>query len=172
MSVFDTFYWRKGFSLLEAAIVLGVIGLVIGGIWAAAASLNWQFGKQEFFNGMSRLITGAESTLTQQIPCDTSVLNLGGCCAAAPLQGQLWPQEWTADRLRRLSGRSYLTVLGTVRCDASEARYLELEWTELDSNFCDELVSRFGLYDRPGMQKGCDGAGQTQRLSIEIPRRN
>lgn len=30
----------KGFSLVEAAIVLGVVGLVIGGIWVAAAKVN------------------------------------------------------------------------------------------------------------------------------------
>lgn len=30
---------RKGFSLIEAAIVLGVVGLVIGGIWVAAATV-------------------------------------------------------------------------------------------------------------------------------------
>jgi hypothetical protein len=30
---------RRGFNLIEAAIVLGVIGLVIGGIWVAAASV-------------------------------------------------------------------------------------------------------------------------------------
>ena len=28
---------KRGFSLVEAAIVLGVIGLVIGGIWYSAA---------------------------------------------------------------------------------------------------------------------------------------
>lgn len=36
----------KGFSLIEAAIVLGIVGLVIGGIWIAAANINerirWQ----------------------------------------------------------------------------------------------------------------------------------
>ena len=31
---------RRGFSLIEAAIVLGVVGLVIGGIWYAAASVQ------------------------------------------------------------------------------------------------------------------------------------
>jgi len=32
--------YRRGFNLVEAAIVLGVIGLVIGGIWVAAAQMQ------------------------------------------------------------------------------------------------------------------------------------
>ncbi len=32
--------YRRGFNLVEAAIVLGVVGLVIGGIWTAAASIS------------------------------------------------------------------------------------------------------------------------------------
>ena len=31
---------KSGFSLVEAAIVLGVVGLVIGGIWVAAARIT------------------------------------------------------------------------------------------------------------------------------------
>lgn len=31
---------RRGFSLIEAAIVLGIIGLVIGGIWVAASAIQ------------------------------------------------------------------------------------------------------------------------------------
>ncbi len=31
---------RRGFNLVEAAIVLGVVGLVIGGIWTGAASVK------------------------------------------------------------------------------------------------------------------------------------
>lgn len=33
---------RQGFSLIEAAIVLGIVGLVIGGIWAAASAVQRQ----------------------------------------------------------------------------------------------------------------------------------
>lgn len=33
---------KRGFSLIEAAIVLGLVGLVIGGIWAAAATIAQQ----------------------------------------------------------------------------------------------------------------------------------
>jgi hypothetical protein len=31
---------QSGFNLIEAAIVLGAIGLVIGGIWIAASAVN------------------------------------------------------------------------------------------------------------------------------------
>ena len=31
---------KRGFSLIESAIVLGVVGLVIGGIWVAASAVN------------------------------------------------------------------------------------------------------------------------------------
>jgi type II secretory pathway pseudopilin PulG len=31
---------KRGFSLMEAAVVLGVVGLVIGGIWGVAASVR------------------------------------------------------------------------------------------------------------------------------------
>lgn len=36
---FSTKRRPKGFSLIEAAIVLGIVGLVIGGIWTAAAAV-------------------------------------------------------------------------------------------------------------------------------------
>lgn len=32
---------RRGFNLVEAAIVLGVVGLVIGGIWTAASAVSF-----------------------------------------------------------------------------------------------------------------------------------
>lgn len=46
---------RRGFNLIEAAIVLGVIGLVIGGIWVAAAAINDRL----LVRNMMMLITSA-----------------------------------------------------------------------------------------------------------------
>ena len=38
MRVFRSFNSKDGFNLIEAAIVLGIVGLVVGGIWAAASA--------------------------------------------------------------------------------------------------------------------------------------
>lgn len=43
---------RRGFNLIEAAIVLGVVGLVIGGIWIAAAAVNEGKKINDTVNGM------------------------------------------------------------------------------------------------------------------------
>jgi hypothetical protein len=48
---------QRGFNLIEAAIVLGVIGLVIGGIWTAAASTYEKMKWAEFEKGVLYYIT-------------------------------------------------------------------------------------------------------------------
>ena len=48
---------RRGFSLIEAAIVLGVIGLVIGGIWIGAEAVNRNIKMNNTFSG---LISGVQ----------------------------------------------------------------------------------------------------------------
>lgn len=44
----------RGFSLIETAIVLGVVGLVIGGIWVAAASIQRAMGRNEIATVIGR----------------------------------------------------------------------------------------------------------------------
>lgn len=55
---------RRGFNLIEAAIVLGVIGLVIGGIWVAASAVQLNFGISDFQKSVLRLKQEAENLNT------------------------------------------------------------------------------------------------------------
>lgn len=41
---------KKGFNLIEAAIVLGVVGLVIGGIWIAASAVQQEYRRIDIRN--------------------------------------------------------------------------------------------------------------------------
>ena len=48
--------YALGFNLIEAAIVLGVIGLIIGGIWVAAAAINERMKVNETLAGVMTII--------------------------------------------------------------------------------------------------------------------
>jgi type II secretory pathway pseudopilin PulG len=47
---------QRGFNLIEAAIVLGVVGLVIGGIWIAAAAVNKNYKINQTQQGVLEII--------------------------------------------------------------------------------------------------------------------
>jgi type II secretory pathway pseudopilin PulG len=49
---FKPFRFRHGFNLVEAAVVLGVVGLIIGGIWVAASAVQKQHRYTRMVNGM------------------------------------------------------------------------------------------------------------------------
>ncbi len=55
---FSRHTFRKGFNLIEAAIVLGVVGLVIGGIWVAAASVNENMKISRTEGAILQIMTG------------------------------------------------------------------------------------------------------------------
>lgn len=47
---------RRAFSLIEASIVLGVVGLIIGGIWVAAAAVNENMKWRQTEDGLTLYI--------------------------------------------------------------------------------------------------------------------
>lgn len=125
----------KGFSLIEAAIVLGVVGLVIGGIWIAAASYGFERQKQQYFQGLLTLKVNAQRLIPRNQPCDPgNYLHY----TAPELQAQLWPAEWTA--LGTLAAAGYNTTefgrpsLQFV-CDANNNTTLVANWDDWDPNF-------------------------------------
>jgi len=46
----------KGFSLVEAAVVLGVVGFVLGGIWVAAAHFSEEYKVNKTVEGIMQII--------------------------------------------------------------------------------------------------------------------
>lgn len=54
---------RHGFSLIEAAIVLGIVGLVIGGIWVAATSVREKNKAAEVSKDIGLMLEGAKRYL-------------------------------------------------------------------------------------------------------------
>jgi hypothetical protein len=84
VSAFSCFFARRGFNLIEAAIVLGVIGLVIGGIWVAAASVQREIRRKAYVEIILDMRSKVSEKWTGfQMPVSGSVLN--------PLTNTLYP---------------------------------------------------------------------------------
>ncbi len=88
---------QSGFNLIEAAIVLGVIGLVLGGVWTAAAAASARNRIQEYSTFLLQVTNTAR---THAALCRSST------CQIAPLlDPSLFPPGF------RLSG-DYITAPG------------------------------------------------------------
>lgn len=82
---------RRGFNLIEAAIVLAVVGLVVAGIWVAAASLKQRWFEQQFMEGLVVLKNNAQKYITQNESC-----LLGGIHYEHPnFYPLMQPKQWT-----------------------------------------------------------------------------
>ncbi len=114
---------KKGFNLIEAAIVLGVVGLVIGGIWVAAAAVKDRFEEKHFYEQISHVVRVAQKLLPQSIP-----LACGGY-----LQDLI---GWQNDNRLGIYPPDPFVWWGTpdilIPCDANGNKYLELRWWAYD----------------------------------------
>ena len=57
---------KKGFTLTEIAIVLGIIGLILGAIWVAAASVYQNQRVNQAQTGILQLLQGVRTLYSQQ----------------------------------------------------------------------------------------------------------
>ncbi len=95
-----------GFNLVEAAIVLGVVGLVIGGIWVAAASVSEAIKTTQMAAGINYFIDKAIAIYDK----NTAGLTGGGTSTPAPLaMFEPLPAGFTSDGITPF-GTSYSLV--------------------------------------------------------------
>lgn len=66
---------RSGFNLVEAAIVLGVIGLVIGGIWVAASAVQSNIRKTDGSRALIQIVQNVRIMFEGQTPAATGSIN-------------------------------------------------------------------------------------------------
>ena len=67
---------RAGFNLIEAAIVLGIVGLIVGGIWAAAGAAYENMRQQNASKQLLALVQGIRGFYAQS-PTDVVETDLG-----------------------------------------------------------------------------------------------
>ena len=108
---------KRGFNLIEAAIVLGVVGLVVGGIWVAAANIRQNMKIDETYTKTMSAINKLMRLYPPRV--------VAGIAGAMPITENelllmgVFPEEWrkTAGSftfiknpfgIMNVSGRSYL----------------------------------------------------------------
>lgn len=89
-------YARRGaFSLIEAAIVLGIIGLVIGGIWAAASEVSTRRKQAEFIEGLLFMTSTISQIWPKNIALPTPGNSPGlGVYNGLAISAKAVPENW------------------------------------------------------------------------------
>lgn len=93
----QTRHTRRGFNLVEAAIVLGVVGLVIGGIWVAAATVQANMRKSDASKALVLILQNVRTLYAGQSPpvadITTTMIN-ANLVPSNMIQGTLIKNPW------------------------------------------------------------------------------
>lgn len=129
---------RRGFNLVEAAIVLGVVGLVIGGIWVAASALQ----KNMTINNLANQISFMADCTRKFITPDQTVnayqfLPASGCM---PGDMSVWTSPHGTTFRNAYSEFLYVYIIG----DGYIRFYFQPRSVADCNQLVNTLVSRFG----------------------------
>ena len=78
---------RKGFTLTEAAIVLGIVGLILGAIWVAAAAV---YNNMRVQKANTALLTAAQTVRSLHATQNT----IAAGTEAQWVSAGVWPADW------------------------------------------------------------------------------
>lgn len=106
---------EQGFNLIEAAIVLGVIGLVIGGIWIAAASVQRNNRRAEIQSTAIRLYEGFRVAWPRAFPFTpncTIIMCLTDTIINPTVNANTAPTKYHSDLEQPSLARMYVSPMG------------------------------------------------------------
>ncbi len=123
---------KRGFNLVEAAIVLGVVGLVIGGIWVAAASVQSNLRKSDASKGLIQIVQNVRNLFYGQSPSAT------GDITTALVRANSFP----GDFIRGTTAVNPWNGAVAVSIAGAAADQLDVSFTAMPRDACIELTSR------------------------------
>jgi len=82
---------KKGFSLIEAAIVLGVVGLVIGGIWVAAAAMYENYKVNKTVSDLELIAKNVQGLISFR---DAEAIGDGANITPTAWNAGVYPKDW------------------------------------------------------------------------------
>lgn len=131
--------FKRAFSLIETAIVLGVVGLVIGGIWVAAATVNDNMKYKDLLEGVTFIVDQTQSSIPSSAydkgPLVGSTLWIqAGSYTTLGIGMGLVPAHW-------VKGTNIYSPYGGVSyINASNSSYFTVSVNQLPRNACIKLI--------------------------------
>lgn len=124
---------QRGFNLIEAAIVLGIVGLVIGGIWVAASAVQENMRKSDASKGMIQIVQNVRNLYYGQTPTAT------GDITADLVNANAIPGDFVNGTGARNPWNGVVTVS---IADAVNFDEIDIEYEDVPQSACIELTSR------------------------------
>jgi type II secretory pathway pseudopilin PulG len=160
---------KKGFSLVEAAIVLGVVGLVIGGIWVAAASVKQRWFETKFSEGFLLFVQKTQRYLTQSDTCAGGFL----VYSSPELWRLIYPKQWDEINVGARLGDPTLDV----HCDTDDVRWARVTFWSVSDYLCSALMpnistqcTRIGCQPIELLDYRCENHGNVE-IFMPLPSR-
>ena len=156
----------RGFNLIDSAIVLGVVGIVIGGIWVAASAVREAMKVSETIQGVfltSRNIQRVISTrdaeaIGQPVDITTSLIDAG-----------VFPRNWIQDgRVIHPLGGETLVISRVFFVMPNWAPRFTIYLEDVAKKKCVDLVMRFSSIGASvnGSQRGVTGLDARKRAGL------
>ncbi len=128
---------QAGFNLIEAAIVLGIVGLIVGGIWAAAASAYENMRQQAASKNLLSLAQNIRGFYAQN-PSDTIDTDVENLFSLGLLPADMVVGSTGAHTLRHQWGGA-VTLSDT---SSSGLASFSITFTKMNSEACRNFIMR------------------------------
>jgi type II secretory pathway pseudopilin PulG len=153
---------KRGFSLIEAAVILAVVGLVLGGIWVAAAAMYENYKVNKTVEGVFITARNIQNLISIR---DAYVIGGGGVeITSTSLASGAFPKNWIdTNRIKSPFGGSVLVFNYSPPINP-DYRFL-INFKNIYSSSCVKLVVKVSS---AGAVAGSRGSGAYGRASLGI----
>ena len=102
---------KGGFNLIESAIVLGVVGLVIGGIWVAAAAVNEEWKASKTTEDIAVVVRKIQDLISF---ADAAAVGYEVTITATIRDAGIFPSDWVVGSSVKNDFRGAVTIISYV----------------------------------------------------------
>jgi len=138
-----SFIHPKGFSLIEAAIVLGIIGLVVAGIWIASAAVQDNLKMANTLRGMELISSRATALFTRDTIDNTPGANTtsGLNVTTTAIAAGIIPADWLKNSaIYDPYGHSITIIISSVLSTYTDPYRVVVKMTGVTTSQCRRLV--------------------------------